>query len=445
MTKTALALVVCLLVAGCTAPTAPAATTAPSDTAESTAPGKTTDSADDGESAVESEGEGVAVRGGSLPVDHDRIFDRTEHLLGANVSPPSAVLVRSPEELHGGSSDDGAGVRFSNRSFVSVMGIGREDANGGSGDGEGNGSEDGGGGDSISVAAYVPSAYTVVVNERMTEAGRERALERTLAHEFVHVAQFRQGAFARMQAALGLRRSYSQDRYFAYVSVVEGAAVYVAAEYDRRYLAGEQVTVASQERYRAAPSGVQYATAPYYFGNRYLQHRFDSPEELSVVYDDPPRTTEQLLHPGANGSEEPRKLSVMTDFGENRTAGRTNTNGELFTRIALASRLNESRAAAGADGWGADRLVPVVGDERSYVWATRWDSPAEADEFEAALGAYLDARANRSDGAWTDGSLRFRVARTDAETVVLLAGSESFVGSASVSGTNESVSVSERA
>lgn len=462
MSRTAIAFVVCLLVAGCAAPTAPAGTAAPADkrttdssgttSAETTeAPAETTEAAvEDGD---------IAVRGGSLPVEHDRIFDRTGRLLGANVTPPSVIVVRSPEEIREGSGGGANPTADSgSRSFVAVMGIGQERANDDGSDESGDdGSDDGE--NSVSVAAYVPSAYSVFVNERMTESGRERALERTLAHEFVHVAQFQQNAFRRTQGALDLRRSYSRDRYLAYVSVIEGSAVFVADEYDQRYLDGEQATVASPARYRSSSSGVQYAISRYYFGHRYLQHRFGSSAELSAVYDDPPRTTEQLLHNDTNGSEEPRRLSVRTDLGGNWTAGRTNANGELFTRIALGAQLNESRAAAGADGWGADRLVPVVADERSYVWATRWDSSAEADEFEAALREYLDSRANASAGEnadrngdakgnaaadepeWTDGDLRFRVERTDAETVVLLAGNESFVGSASVAGTNESVSV----
>lgn len=455
MSRTAIALAVCLLVAGCAAPTAPSDATLTTDSPSSAA----TSAADDESASEDDDSDGdIAVRGGSLPVEHDRIFERTERLLGANVSPPWAIFVRSPEELREGSGDAGPVAGSESRSFVAVMGIGQEtagdDGDGSDGSDENDDSDESDDdADSISVAAYVPSASSVFVNERMAEPGRERALERTLAHEFVHVAQFQQGAFARTQDALDLRRSYSRDRYLAYVSVIEGAAVFVADEYDRRYLEGERVTVASPARYRASSSGVQYAISRYYFGHRYLQHRFDSPDELSAVYDDPPETTEQLLHNDTNGSEEPRELTVATDLGGNRTAGRTNVNGELFTRIALASQLNESRAAAGADGWGADRLVPVVGDERNYVWATRWDSPAEADEFEAALEEYLDSRANASADAgtgglevededvWADGDLRFRVERTDAETVVLLAGNGSFVGSASVTGTNETVSV----
>jgi hypothetical protein len=239
--------------------------------------------------------------------------------------------------------------------------------------------------------------------------------------------------------------------------VVEGAAAFVGETYDRRYLAGDWATITERERYRSSPARVKYKIARYYFGQRYLRHRFSSAANVSAVYDDPPRTTEQLLHNDTDASEKPKALDLAVDPGANRMRGHADTYGELFARIALGTELTESRAADAAAGWGADRLVPVVGPNgtRSYVWATRWDSPAEADEFESAMAEYLASRANRTaadareeDAIWRDSSdprsdegLTFRTVRTSDETVVLLAGAESFVGGASASGTNASVSV----
>ncbi|UPV73797.1 hypothetical protein M0R89_14775 [Halorussus limi] len=466
MSRTAIACALCLLLAGCAAPTAQQTAV------ESDAP-RGTDSPGDGptdgltdrnasvagnESAAA--GRDISVRGGSLPVEHERIFARTADLLGANVAPPTVIVVESAAEIRndtGGPSAAGSGSRA--RSFAGVMGIGGE--RGGTGNETGDG-DTGGSGRGVSVAAYAPSARSVVVNERVATAGRERALERTMAHEFVHTIQFRQNAFVRMQWALDVDRRPTRDTVLTYSSVVEGAAVFVADAYDRRYLAGDWASITTTERYRSAPASVKYSIARYYFGSRYLSHRFDSPRNLSAVYDDPPRTTEQILHNDTDGSEMPLSLSLSVEPRENRTRGPNDTYGELFARIAVGTELNESRAADAAAGWGADRLVPVADEDgtRSFVWATRWDSPDEADEFERAIAAYLDSRANRSGGAagaranesagrsgtgsptiWRDGNLTFGTERVDEETVVLLAGTESFVGGANATGTNASVSV----
>ncbi|UPV99830.1 hypothetical protein M0R88_15085 [Halorussus gelatinilyticus] len=462
MSRIAIACALCLLLAGCAAPTAQQTTVA-SETSGATgttdADSAATDSTgSENESAVSDRD--IPVSGGSLPVAHEEIFARTTDLLGTDVAPPTVLIVKSAAEIRndtGGPPNAGSGS--SARSFAGVMGIGGDGGSGGSDDDsddettdDGSGDESDGGSDrGVSVAAYAPSARSVIVNERVATAADERALERTLAHEFVHTVQFRQRAFARLQRALDVDGTPTRDTYLTYASVVEGAAAFVGDAYDRRYLAGDWASITTTERYRSAPPRVKYSIARYYFGSRYLSHRFDSPRNLSAVYDAPPRTTEQILHNDTDRSETPRSLALSVEPGENRTRGRSDTYGELFTRIAVGTELNRTRAADAAAGWGTDRLVRVTDEDgtRSYVWATRWDSPSEADEFEMALTTYLDARANESANrsaadsptTWRDGELTFRTVRTSEESVVLLAGTESFVRSASVSGTNESVSV----
>lgn len=470
MSRIAIACALCLLLAGCAAPTAQQTTVA-SDAAGhgGTDSGSTTPDSADAENRSAVADRDIPVSGGSLPVAHEEVFARTTGLLGAEVAPPTVLVVKSPAEIRGDTGGPpSAGSGSSARSFAEMMGIGGDDSGAGEqSDDEasedeatddeptGDGSDDGASG--VSVAAYAPSAKSVVVNERVATAANERALERTLAHEFVHTVQFRQQAFARLQFALDVDRTPTRDTVLTYASVVEGAAVFVADAYDRQYLAGDWASITTTERYRAAPASAKYSIARYYFGSRYLDHRFDSPRNVSEVYDDPPTTTEQILHNDTDRSEVPADLRLAVEPGENRTHGRSDTYGELFTRIAVGTELNRTRAADAAAGWGTDRLVPVADEEgaRSYVWATRWDSPSEADEFAGAMERFLSSRADRSAPAnesakqsvtassatWRDGETTFRTVRASDETVVLLGGTESFVRSASVSGTNASVSV----
>ncbi|WP_158057035.1 hypothetical protein [Halorussus halophilus] len=447
MSRTAIVCVFCLLLAGCTAPAANPTTNAVGNGAPPDAndPVETTTVPSDSNATTQSgeSGYDIPVSGGSLPIDHERTFGRTIGLLGANASPPTVLLVKSPEELaspSGPNGGSGSGQSTTSRTFLGVMGVGQDSGGGERDDGE---SDDGD--DSrptgITVAAYVPSAYSVVVNERLTAPRYERSLERTLAHEYTHTVQFQRDAFTRLQRALSLRDDYSRDTYLVYLGVVEGAGVYTEVAYDREYLGGRGSPTISNAQYRNAPSAAQYSLARYYFGYRYLDARLDSPSGLETVYDDPPRTTEELLHNLTPGSEPPKPLSVSTAFTDDRSVGLADTNGELMTRIFLATELNASRASSGADGWGNDKVVPVEGPNRSFVWATRWDSPAEANEFETTLTEYLAARGEQSGDIWLDGPLRFRVVRVSDESVVLLAGDESFVRNSSASGSDSTVEV----
>jgi hypothetical protein len=59
----------------------------------------------------------------------------------------------------------------------------------------------------------------------------------------------------------------------------------------------------------------------------------------------------------------------------------------------------ESRYSA---GWAGDRIVPYRNGERGgYVWASRWDTTADAREFVRAYRAILDSKATRRPGSNT--------------------------------------------
>lgn len=119
---------------------------------------------------------------------------------------------------------------------------------------------------------------------------------------------------------------------------------------------------------------------------------------------------------------------------------------EAFVRTFLEVGLEPERAARAAAGWGNDtlRIARSGADGVAYVWVLRWDDAANASEFEAALRASLDGRADRVGDGWRleaiDGIATVR-SPTD-RTTVLLYGHRSFVGTAAVSGDNATVRVS---
>jgi hypothetical protein len=112
----------------------------------------------------------------------------------------------------------------------------------------------------------------------------------------------------------------------------------------------------------------------------------------------PPLSTEQVLHPdkyAGGGRDDPMALT-LPDLSDEIGLPRLGTNslGELFTRILLAGRVDDAeRCARAAAGWDGDRWVVhgKPGGIDAVAWVTTWDSSEEADEFEAALGAWLAA------------------------------------------------------
>lgn len=91
--------------------------------------------------------------------------------------------------------------------------------------------------------------------------------------------------------------------------------------------------------------------------------------------------------------------------------------------------IDGERAAAAAEGWGQDRFVVVEAlgnDTTGVVWAHRWDSPREADEFESAMETYLDRRHREAD------DLRFELRRPAPDVTILVTGPPTFTNETTV-------------
>ncbi|WP_232700733.1 hypothetical protein [Halobacterium wangiae] len=372
-----------LLFAGCTAPTADSPVLEATDEP----------SVDETTTTDERPEQSVQVVEGDLDVDANQTFERVETLVEGDY-PGTRVVVR---DLTSYKTAD-----YGQVPFFRVFGVSNPDLD----------TDDPAGLTTLDARVYLSPA----------EAGPAR-LEQVLAHEFVHVAQVRE-EMVPWFGGLSLGR-VSLDERFARRALVEGGAVYVTDDYTREHL--PNLTLQSEhiaQRYAAGSSGDRVVYGQYRFGFEYVNATIDDPADLAAVYDDAPRTTENVLHPG--DTDDPAPLDVTTESEEfERVQSPTGRVGELVTRITLRDATGEDRAVNASEGWGNDRVVVFEEDwERSIAWVTRWDTSADADEFAAAA---------RTLGNETD-TEAFRTTRLDDETVVVFAGSESFVETASASG-----------
>lgn len=274
--------------------------------------------------------------------------------------------------------------------------------------------------------------------------------EGVLAHEFAHSILLR----AAPEQPVG-----SPDASFAGKATVEGAAEYVQAAYERRYLGRAPSPIDSLPRNPEAA----YFLGRYHYGYKYFQARVDDPSEVAAVHADPPNTSEQVLHGYAPAEEPPRefRVSAARDHLSSDAAWRyagSDRLGEITLLLTLRTRLSTERAAAGAAGWGNDRLVTFEGDDRrGFAWVVRWDDAANATEFAEAFAEYGDApvksygsapdygqspNAEFTQVAWRDTDAEMTVERVSPEVTMVVVGPDSFVANASASGGNESVTVS---
>ena len=143
------------------------------------------------------------------------------------------------------------------------------------------------------------------------------------------------------------------------------------------------------------------------------------PEELRRAFTDPPRSSEQILHPkkywDAKKRDDPVRVTLETSqlprgwkvLGED-------TLGELYLALVTQpfperggldaknplSILGVKYTHKAAEGWGGDRLVLAGKDDARVLYlVTVWDTPADAQEFHAALAELTrrDTPATASD------------------------------------------------
>ncbi|QLH84875.1 hypothetical protein HZS54_01460 [Halosimplex pelagicum] len=292
-----------------------------------------------------------------------------------------------------------------------------------------------------------------------------RVDETTLAHELTHALQDQHFDLSEFERP-------TREAHNAIDGLVEGDANLVKHLYERRCGGAWNGTcLAPPARPNEGGAGSLPRVGPYLL--RYQPYS-DGPafvnefrqrggwERVNDLYEDPPASTEQTIHPELYGEDRPRTVSIEDRSGAGwerlRVGDRPNYArvGEaglasMFVRPAVATQGQVSVVPASdffasndsldpynystpySAGWDGDRLVvyrnpstPVT--EFGYVFRTAWDSPAEAREFADGYRELLEIEgAERVDGrdrTWrieegTGFGDAFRL-RVDNETVTVV-------------------------
>lgn len=411
-------LVVALVTAGCQAPLAdsgPAATT-------------TAGPADDSAPEV-GPAPNITVLNGSLELDPGAVFARVQAVSGTSVTAPRAIRVYNTSDAFYNSTPGGT-TEPTLPQFWRVAGLDTAAVNGSDLEIQKNG--------------YVTSRGDVVIylgpNSTLAD---ERLL---LAHEFTHYVQTQQERRTDLNQRLGGRTT--QASYLTR-SVIEGAAVFTADSYVRAYAPGAKLNSPWYDEIQASyPAGhaARFQNARYIHGYEYVTGQLDTPTNLSTVYENPPRTAEQLLHGLSPDAEPPTALAIEQSTGEHWLASGTDTMGEAFVRYALAGDVGEERAERAAAGWGNDTVRifrPLDGGATGYVWLLDWDDTANATAFERTLRAAFDERGPESGGVWSLSAVNASAAVTEVsdETTAVVLGPESFIEATTVSSQAERIEI----
>lgn len=422
-----------VVLAGCGAPVAQSAsgTATPDAGAPTVQQGTpTTDSGTPTNDTADSRRE-ITVTNGSLSIDPTVVFDRVQELRGTDVDGPRVVEVyNSAEGFENQSGDIGADL---NRRLYELAGMTTQSVN------------------TTAAVTRQKNGYVTGLGSIVLYIGENASRVDELllaAHEFTHYLQLQTGRQGDLAGSLD-GATLTDERYVLR-AVIEGGAVVTANAYLERYA---DTTATNSEMYAslqsALPKGhvASYENGKYVNGDDYMDDRSDTPADLAAVYDNPPRTSEQLLHGLAPGTEPPTPLAVDVETGDGWVTSGHDRMGEAFVRTALEATVGTREAVAAATGWGNDSvrfLRPTDGGETAYVWVLRWDDTTNRSEFQSAYETALDRRGTETAGIWTlsdDGTAATLLAPTERSSVVVF-GPHTLVDNVSAAGASGTVTVS---
>ena len=149
-------------------------------------------------------------------------------------------------------------------------------------------------------------------------------------------------------------------------------------------------------------------------------------EKINETFGDPPKSTEQILHPAKwTGREAPIAVQLPADLAKKMGTGWTLGHEDTFGEQQMGIWLGGVSQAAAAQGWGGDRIALLKGpnDGWAIAWHTVWDTETDATEFEtAAQFAVNNAGGKGSVLPGEGGTTRWVVIGSDATVLGKVAG-----------------------
>jgi hypothetical protein len=145
---------------------------------------------------------------------------------------------------------------------------------------------------------------------------------------------------------------------------------------------------------------------PYNQGLTFVQDIYDQGGWTAVdaVYQNPPVSTEQILHPSLYPSDTPIPVDlpdVASALGSGWREVSRNEMGEWYTYLILAdgvdqaARVDDATAQTAAAGWGGDEYLVLHDDAANttaFVMKAIWDTANDASQFVSALRSSLNTR-----------------------------------------------------
>ncbi len=233
--------------------------------------------------------------------------------------------------------------------------------------------------------------------------------EITYSHEYVHALQ---DQHFDLDLILDGIDPENPDRSIATLSLIEGDATLAMTQYTLQRMQRNPTLGAVQILMEAARSGaltfppgvpdiiIRELLFPYERGMDFVTYTFTRGgwDAVNALYDNPPTTTEQILHP-ERYPEAPLPITPLVPvdeiLGEGWELVHDRTLGEFYLRQYLGTQLDARTVNIAATGWGNDQYLIYHNPSTGQIaWILRivWDTDQDRTEFAAAYDRFAQAR-----------------------------------------------------
>ncbi len=285
----------------------------------------------------------------------------------------------------------------------------------------------------------------------ITDLGLSEEFERIIyIHELTHALQDQHFDLGRFD----LHEKDNDDRVNAIMGLIEGDATLVIVQYFWKHGRFSlklimEAMFADQKKFKSAPLFFRRNLMfPYSEGLSFAMKLYTEGgwESIDAAFDNPPQSTEQILHPEKymTDVDRPTKIKLpdlRKSLGENWRIIEDNVLGELNTQVLFQIFHGKWSSRRPSRGWDGDRFqVLKHGDSGLLlVWATVWDSDKDAEEFFSSyiklLGKKYPEQAFRKTGdttasLWISDRLAIYIGRQGHRALTIEAPSEDLLARA---------------
>ena len=144
---------------------------------------------------------------------------------------------------------------------------------------------------------------------------------------------------------------------------------------------------------------------PYRYGVEFVKELYAQGgwETVEKAYENPPNTTEQIMHPEKYFAQEDAQTVEAPSITGEWNLKKTDSFGEYFILVMLDNWISETEAEKAAEGWGGDNFTYYERDDDFlFTWNIAWNSKDDAQEFYFAFQEMMDKTSaeKQTGGYW---------------------------------------------